>query len=253
MRFLLTLLLCFVSTQAIAIDLNGHTEFAQRMALNSSISARVKTIHVAAGDQVVAGEVLLTLVSTGLQANVDIAQAKVHSLAPILEKMQTELEKAQELFDRDSLALVELGNAEQNHAIAGANLAAANARLVRALFHLSQAELRSPINGVVLSIDSFAGQFINTRDGYQPLLTVVDSSSMIVRATLPLELWSNSLLKRSARVRFQKQIFKGEVVEIGSQVNVGDNNHPSVSLLVKFKTGGKLPAGLPVIVNLANN
>ena len=159
MRFLLAVLLCLGSTRLLAIDINGQTEFAQRLTLNSSISGRVEVINVSAGQQVAAGEVLLSLVSTGLKANADIAAAQVDSLAPAVDRMQVEMEKALELFDRDSLALVELQLAEQNYAIAQANLAGAKARLARALFRLSQADIKSPINGVVLSITTFAGQY----------------------------------------------------------------------------------------------
>ncbi len=108
MRFLLAILLCLGSARVLAIDINGQTEFAQRLALNSSISGRVKVINVAVGQQVAAGEVLLSLVTTGLQANAAIAAARVNSLAPALDRMLAEMEKAQELFDRDSLALVDL-------------------------------------------------------------------------------------------------------------------------------------------------
>ena len=106
MRILLTILLCIGSTQAFAIEFNGRTEFAQQLALNSSISGRIELIRVAVGQRVSSGETLLTLVTTGLQANADSARAQVDSLTPAVARMQTEMEKAQELFDRDSLVTI---------------------------------------------------------------------------------------------------------------------------------------------------
>ena len=106
MRLLLTILLCIGSTQAFAIEFTGRTEFAQRLALNSSISGRVDQIAVSVGQQVSSGETLLTLVTTGLQASADSARAQVDSLAPAVAKMQTEMEKAQELFDRGKVGYV---------------------------------------------------------------------------------------------------------------------------------------------------
>ena len=250
MRFLLTVLLCLGSTRLLAIDLNGQTEFAQRLTLNSSISGRVEVINVAVGQQVAVGEVLLSLVSTGLKANADIAAAQVDSLAPAVDRMLVEMEKAQELFDRDSLALVELQLAEQNYAIAQANLAGAKARLARALFRLSQVDIRSPINGLVLSIATFAGQYINTTVNNQTLLTVVDNSSMTVQTLLPLELWKESLTGRPARVTVQQQNYQGKVIGAGKQVTIGDNNHPAVTLRIQFAADGKLEAGLPVTVSI---
>ena len=250
MRFLLAILLCLGSARVLAIDLNGQSEFVQRLALNSSISGRVKVINVSVGQQVAAGEVLLSLVSTGLQARVGTAGARVDSLAPTVDRMLVEMEKAQELFDRDSLALVELQIAEQNYAIAQANLAGAQARLAGALFHLSQADIRSPINGIVLSIATFSGQFINTAVNNQTLLTVVDNLSMTVQSLLPLEFWKESLMDKPAQVDFQQQSYQGKVVGVSKQVTIGDNNHPAITLRIEFVTDGKLAAGLPLKITI---
>ena len=253
MRFLLAILLCLASTRLLAIALNGQTEFAQRLTLNSSISGRVQVINVAVGQQVAAGEVLLSLVPTGLKANADIAAAQVGSLAPAVDRMLVEMEKAQELFDRDSLALVELQLAEQNYAIAQANLAGAKARLTRALFRLSQADIISPINGVVLSIATFAGQYINTTVNNQTLLTVVDNSSMTVQSQIPLELWKESIMGKPARITVQQKTYQGKVIGASKQVTIGDNNHPAVRLRIQFAADGKLEAGLPATININAN
>jgi HlyD family secretion protein len=253
MRFLLAILLCLGSARVLAIDLSGQTEFARRLMLNSSISGRVEVINVSVGQQVVAGEVLLKLVTTGLQAEANMAEARVNSLVPALDRMLTEMDKAQELFDRDSLALVDLQMAEQNHAIAQANLAGAQARLARARFHLSQAEIRSPIDGIVLSIETFNGQYINTAVNNQTLFTVVDNSSMTVQSLLPLELWKESLMSKPAQVNFQQQSYQGEVVGVSKQVTIDNNNHPAVTLHIKFATDGKLAAGLPVNISIDDN
>jgi len=252
MRFLLTLLLVFGSPAVIAIDLDGHTDFAQRLDLNSSVSARVDSIMVTAGQQVSRGELLLTLETTRLQTGADQARAEAAALAPRVAKMQTELEKAQELFDRDSLALVELQNAEQNHAIAQAELQAARAKLTRAEYNLSQANISAPISGIVLAIEARPGQYVNTRAGDPSLLTLVDNQSMVVNALLPLEQWSENLLNRKASMIFGKQKFEGQVSGIGRQVTSGSNNHPATTLQIKFTTEGKIPAGLSVKVTIAS-
>jgi RND family efflux transporter MFP subunit len=253
MRFLLTLLLVIGSSPVFAIDLDGRIDFAQRLDLNSSVSARVQSINVAVGQQVAQGELLLTLGTTPLQAGADMARAEADALAPRLENMTIELEKAQELFDRDSLALVELQQAEQNFAIAQAKLKAAQARLVRAEYLLSQTEIRAPISGIVLAIEAGPGQYINTRVSDQTLITIADNRSMIATALLPLEQWHQNLLNRKARVSYGEQNFDGRVLAIGHQLTSGDNNHPATTLQVKFDARGKLPAGLTVKISVAGD
>jgi RND family efflux transporter MFP subunit len=250
MRILFIILLGILSLPAGAIELSGITEFDQRLTLNSSISARVERIHVEVGQRVATGDLLLSLVSTGLQANVDMASAKVNALAPIVDRMITELEKAQELFDRDSLAMVALQQAQQDHKIAEARLAEAQARLALERFRLSQAQIRSPIDGVVLGISTFPGQYINTRVSNQTLLSVADGSSMSVQALLPVELYSKTLLNRPAEVVYLKKGYTGKIVAIDRQVSMGDNNHPAMYVRIKFRTDGSLPAGLPVKITI---
>lgn len=252
MRLIIAILLCLGSTALLAIELDGETEFAERLAINSSISARVDEIKITVGQQVTAGDLLVTLVSTGLQANADIAQAEVNAMAPTVDRMLTELEKAQELFDRDSLAQVELQTAQQNHSIAAAKLAAAEAKLKQALFRLSQTRISSPIDGVVLGISTFPGQYINTRVSDQTLVTVAANASMLARSLLPLEQWKDSLMFTAATVSYQNQSFSGRIVEIGKQVITGSNNHPAMMLLVRFDAGGTLPAGLPVRISIGD-
>jgi len=253
MRILTSLLLILSSLPALAVELSGIAEFEHRLTLNSSISERVERIHVSLGQTVAAGDLLLSLVSTGLQARVDIASAEVEALLPEVERMLTEMEKAQELYDRDSLARVALEQAQQNHRIALARQSAAAAKLELAQFHLSQALIRSPIDGIVLGISTFPGQYINTQVNDQILLTVADNRAMSVQALLPVELFSQSLLNKTARVTYLKQSFRGRVVAIDRQVSVGANNHPAMIVQVLFSADGSLPAGLPVKITIDAN
>jgi len=191
--------------QALAIELDGQTEFGSISSLNSSISSRVTEIRVVSGQRVARGDLLLLLDDTTLQADLDHAKAQVDSLLPTLDKMQTELDKAQELYDRDSLARVELEHAEQNFAIASARLAAAEARLVKARHLLSQTELRTPIDGIVLSVDAAPGQYVNTRVSDPVLITVADNRTMRIASLLPLENWKQELIGKPASVRSESR------------------------------------------------
>lgn len=250
MRILIILLLVLPPLPALAIDLSGIAEFEKRLTLNSSISGRVEYIHVGVGQTVAAGDPVLSLVSTGLQSQVEIARAEAAALTPDVERRLTELDKAQELYDRDSLARVTLEQAQQSHAIAVARLAAAEAKLELAQFHLSQAMIRSPINGIVLDISTFPGQYVNTRVNDQTLLTVADNHSMAVQALLPVELYHQGLLYKPARITYLKQSFSGKVVSIDRQVSIAANNHPAMVVRILFSTDGSLPAGLPVKISI---
>jgi RND family efflux transporter MFP subunit len=252
MRYLIILALLLTTSSGYAIELDGQSDFARRVELTSSLSARIESVGVSVGQRVSAGEVLVTLVTTGFATAVEMARAEADALRPLVQRRLTELEKAQELFARDSLAVVELQNAEQDHDIAVARLAAAEAKLANALFLLSQAQIRSPIDGVIIEVDAFAGQFVNTRVENRRLLTIVDPKSMTASASLPHELAVPSLLRRAATVRYGDRDFRGRVIEVGRQVAIGKNSHPAVTLRVGFASDGNLAAGLPVRITIAD-
>ena len=102
----------------------------------------------------------------------------------------------------------------------------------------------------MLSITSFPGQYINTRVKDQTLLTIADNTSMMVNLLLPMEHWRKSLMNKPVKVSYQQQNYPGKVVEISNQVTMGTNNHPAIPVLVKFRTNGELPAGLPVNISI---
>lgn len=250
MRYLIMLALILAPSSGIAIELDGTSEFSRRVELSSSLSAGIESVAVEVGQRVAAGEVVLTLVTTGFEARVDLARAEADALRPLVERHLTELEKARELFARDSLAVVELQIAEQDHAIAVSRLAAAEAKLAGALFMLSQTRIRSPIDGVVIEVNAFPGQYVNNRVENRRLLTIVDTRSMAARASLPYELARPALLRRPATVRYGEREYRGRVIEVGRQASVGDNNHPAVSLRIEFESDGGLAAGLPVRITV---
>jgi multidrug resistance efflux pump len=252
MRYLTILSLLLIPFSGFAIELDGQSDFSRRVELTSSLSARIESVEAVVGQRVAAGEALVMLVTTGFQARVDMARAEAEALRPLVDRSLTELEKAEELFARDSLAIVELQNVEQDHRIALSKLEAAEAKLANALYLLSQTQIRSPIDGVVIEVDAFAGQFLNTHVENRRLLTIVDPTSMTASASLPYELAHRSLLRRPATVRYGDRDYRGRVIEVGRQVTIGKNSHPAVSLRIGFETDGQLAAGLPVRITLAD-
>lgn len=250
--FIIPLLLIFTSP-LVALELNGNTEFSRMLMLNSSVSGKIAKIHVSDGQSVKKGDLLIELDTTRFQSELDIAQAGLDSLMPTLLQLKTELEKAEELFDRDSLAMVELQQAQQNHDAAMAQTAAAEAKLEIARLNLADTRIHSPTDARVLSVDTHLQRYINTTVADPTLLTLVDDRQMLVRALLPAENWSNQLLNRPATVSFHQNRYRGKVIGIGQQRISGSNNHPALALIIRFEANGKVPANVLVQVEIDEN
>lgn len=251
MRYLPILWLILLPSLAMAVDLEGRSDFARRVELNSSLSGRIDSVRVRTGQRVVAGETVVTLVTTGLEAAAAMARARVDGLRPLLARAETELEKAEELYARDSLAQVELQIARQDHTVAAARLAAAEAELANANYRLSQAEIRTPIDGMVIEVTAQRGIFINTRVENRTLVVIADVDRMIASASLPAVEARDSLLGQSATVRYGERLFSGKVIELGRQATLGNDGAATITVRVAIETGGELPSGAPVSIGLS--
>lgn len=158
----LFLAMSFFTGPLLAVELKGRTDFSELYSLNSAVSGIVSEVYVSAGKVVKRDDVLLKLDDRPFQAKVAAAKAIVTMRKPVRDQMLTELEKAQELYDRDSLALVELQNAQNNLQIAEGELAAAEAQLQLAVYEFSQSTVTAPDDLLVLDVNTHARQYINT-------------------------------------------------------------------------------------------
>ena len=58
---------------------------------------------------------------------------------------------------------------------------------------------------------------------------------------------------KPAQSSFQQHNYQGKVVSVSKQVTIGNNNHPALTLRIKFAADGKLAAGLPVNISINDN
>ena len=112
------------------------------------------------------------LFAQGALAKKDLDQASV-----TLIQARNQFEEAKKHFDQ----LQSVGQAQQLKAAAG-QLSAARGKFEAAQAQLGYAEIRSPINGVVTDRPLYAGEMASTGT---PLITVMDTSSVIARAHIP--------------------------------------------------------------------
>ncbi len=250
MKIPVLLAIFLYSTQLHAIELRGRSEFSRVYALNSAVSGIVREIQVQPGQLVKRGDVLLKLDATPYQAAVEAANAKVTIRVPVRNQMQIELEKAQELYDRDSLALVELQQAENNLQIAEGHLAAAEAALQLTKFELNQSTLKAPEDLLVLKISTHPNQYINTGVSDRPLITLANHREMMAITFLGPDQWNPDLVGKPAQVNYLGKIYPGKVIGVGYQRDAEANGSDGFELRVLFIASGQIPANMPVTIDI---
>ena len=233
-----------------ALNLNGFTRFGSLVELNARVSGVVQSIKVKAGQRVKKGDVLIALDATPLRASRDRAVGIEKSLLPVVETAQLELQRAEELYDRDSLSQVALKNAENELAKADGQYQAAKAERVIAAYRLKNAVIYSPINGRVLQLHTNVAQFIDPAVSLDPLITLVQSQQMKAVALIKSEQWNGGLMNKDAMVVFGDKQFAGKVSFLGYERIKQSSGLPAYEIHVSFTTDRLIPAEMPVTINI---
>lgn len=142
--------------------------------------ARITEIAVRAGDYVDAGDLLVSLEQSDLEARVEQAQERVRSLAARLEEAERTFARSQELEARGVIAAADLDTARANADALQAELAAARQAVLETQAALGYSRVTAPIPGRVVN------RYAEPGDTVQPGQRIV---SLYNPASLGVEAW----------------------------------------------------------------
>lgn len=242
------ILLLLLSAEANALELDARSDFSQRFELNASVSGIVSRVLVRVGQKVKKGDVLLELDKASYQSALSRAQAIVKSHEPAKVQMQSELEKARELFDRDSLSLIDLQIAENNLQEAEGQLDAVKADVINAELELQKTSLRAPVDARVLAIHTHQERFINPNVSEQTLVTLVNVDQMLAIGSLSPSKWNPALLGKAVSISYRGKKYQGKVIELGFDQASQSDPSPVFELKVLFVASGEIPANMPLTI-----
>jgi HlyD family secretion protein len=120
----------------------------------------VKRLHADFNDRVKAGQLLLELDPTTLQAAVDQSRGDLASAQANLRLAESDEKRLRELFDQEYVSRQEMDKAVQAREAAQAQVQSARGKLARDLANLGYSRIRSPVAGVVVSRQVDIGQTV---------------------------------------------------------------------------------------------
>jgi membrane fusion protein (multidrug efflux system) len=218
--------------------------------INAAVPGKVESIEVKPGQRVSKGDALIMLDLTELKSELAHAKALEKSLLPAYETAQLELERAEELYDRDSLSQVDLKTAESAMLKAEGEYEMAQAAVTLATYRLAQAKVTSPLSGRVLSVEVSPGVYVNPEVNHHVMINLVDSRRLQAVAAIKSEQWDANLLNRSATVTFRGRSFTGSVTALGLTRVQQSSGLPAYELSVTFTTDQLIPADMPVTIDI---
>jgi membrane fusion protein (multidrug efflux system) len=181
--------------------------------LSSQILARIENIHVRAGDKVEKGQLLVTLESEGLTAQLAQSIAMQDSAQALLTEAKANFERAQTLKGKGLVSQSELDNAVASFRRYSSELVAAQQRKQAAQTAVEYSKINSPFSGVVVARSSEPGDMASPG---QLLLSLYDPLTLQVEADVRESLATQLEIGRKISVRIDSlnKNFNVEVVEI---------------------------------------
>ena len=150
---------------------NGSVEVRPR------VSGYIFKQHVNEGDYVKEGDLLFTIDTVQVVAEINVAKANVEAAKAQVETAQLTFDSKSELFKQQIISANDLQMAQNSLASAKAALAQCQAALVNAQRNLEFCKVTSPIDGLVGIIPYSPGNLVSSSSA-NPLTTVTDVATM---------------------------------------------------------------------------
>lgn len=126
------------------------------------VPGKIVSRTVSAGDQVVAGQLLMKLDPKDLREQLAAAQAQLNGARSEAENAVAERERAKRLVDKSFISTQSFDRSRTAADTAIERLSAAEAQLRQARNAVDYASLRSPVEGVLLEVMAEPGQVVDT-------------------------------------------------------------------------------------------
>ena len=142
------------------ISSTGTLQAVETVSVGTQVSGIIDRIFVDFNDRVKIGQIIALLDTSLLQVSVRDAEATVAKAQADLDQARRTLDRNKTLYDNKLLSEQDYQQSLTNVESAQASLLSANAALERARINLNHAEIRSPINGIVIERSVDAGQTV---------------------------------------------------------------------------------------------
>ena len=142
------------------VTANGTLNPVSLVNVGTQVSGTVKSLHADFNQEVKAGQLLLELDPTTLQAAVEQSRGDLASAEADLRLAKSDEARLRELFEQEYVSRQEMDKAVQTREGAMARVQTARAKLDRDVANLGYSRIRSPVSGVVVSRQVDLGQTV---------------------------------------------------------------------------------------------
>jgi RND family efflux transporter MFP subunit len=154
------------------------------VAVRSRLDSEIVKVHFADGAVVKQGDVLLTLDSRSIEAQIQQAEGNVARDQAQLEGAERDVRRYSELVGKGATPVVNLDNAKTQVGVYSANMKADQAQLENLRVQLSYATIRAPITGRISAATVKLGNIVRAAD-VVPIATIIQTAPIYVTFNVP--------------------------------------------------------------------
>jgi RND family efflux transporter MFP subunit len=154
------------------------------VAIKTRVDSEITGVHFADGAHVRQGDILFTLDSRQIEAEIKRVEAVIAGAEAQLEQAQRDVTRYTELVSRNATTLVTLNNAQTQVNISRATAESNKATLENLKVQLSFCTIRAPISGRISTASVKVGNFARQAD-LTPLATINQMAPIYVSFALP--------------------------------------------------------------------
>ncbi len=176
-----------VIQRAVPVTLNGVglVQSLHTVALQSQVDGVISKIHFTEGDEVKAGDLLVTLDQRAYRAALFSAKAELTQARANAEKTEGDRERYAKLYDQHAVSDSDFAQYVTAATGARATVAVQEAALATAQLNLDYTEIHAPISGRTGRLGQREGALVKANDSAQPLLTLNQMAPIGVVFSLP--------------------------------------------------------------------
>ena len=188
--------------------------------VSTKADGRIDKLFVEEGDRVTAGMVLARLDMNELAAQVMQAEGQVLQAKATLEQNELNFQRMDALYKQNAVSAHTLDSARTQRDLALGGVRAAQGNLILLKTRLDNANILSPLNGVVIRRHVQAGAFSKAGAA---IFTVADVSTLLAKAVVGEGQLAELTLGKSVNVKvdaLKGQEFKGRVTRLSPAASV---------------------------------
>ncbi|TVQ67229.1 MAG: efflux RND transporter periplasmic adaptor subunit [Balneolaceae bacterium] len=189
------------------------------VSITPQVSNRITRILVDLGDEVSRGQVIAEIYDVPFRDAVEQAQAQIRQAEASLARDSTQLDRQQELFERQLISRAEFDDFRTSFLNSRAQYESALAALTQSRENLANTLVRSPVNGVILNRLVAEGDIASTG---QPIFEVANMIGFETRVFLPLQDWERVQIGQTVSISLStrgSEIAAGIVSRKSPQLN----------------------------------